>query len=111
MPTQVIYENLKRCRILRAQGYSDNDLLLEGFDTTTISRAFTAVSERNAVKIRCKECGRLFFRVNRAGHCLACEQEIQAAKNKKALSYKPDRRLTAQEIQESHPDILQEKPE
>ncbi len=111
MPTQVTYENLKKCRILRAQGYSDNDLLAEGFDSVTISRAFTAVSERNAVKIRCKECGRLFFRVNRAGHCLACEQELQNTKNKDILAWKPDRPLTTKEIQAKHPDILQGKPE
>ena len=75
MPAHPTYENIKKCRLLRANGYSDDELLAEGFDSATISRAFTAVSERNAVKVRCKECGRLFFRVNRAGHCLACEHE------------------------------------
>lgn len=99
MPTVVTYENLKKCRLLRNSGYSDDDLLRAGFDPTTVARSFTAVTDRNAVKHRCKTCGRLFYRVNRAGDCLPCEME----KNSDRLALVKSSILPKKN---SHPDIL-----
>lgn len=105
------YENIRKARELRAHGYSDNDLLAAGYDSVTVSRSFISVTDRNAVKVRCKNCRHLYYRVNRQGVCLACEIETKNVRDRRIAGFKVEREPIVQEIQVSHLYTLQGQPE
>lgn len=74
------YSQQRRCRILKTQGYTDEQLIDEGFDRNTIQRAVLSVGGRRGSTIqtgRCGECGGLYYYLKQYETCKGCKQKAE----------------------------------
>jgi hypothetical protein len=71
-----VYElNQRECRLLKQQGYNDDQLRGMGFDAATIDKTVVCTGSNRGSKVktkRCRECGAKCYYLDRDGICYGC---------------------------------------
>jgi hypothetical protein len=82
------YLNQKNCRLLKIDGYSDEELKNLGYDEDTIRRTIVALNgpRINKTTKRCKECGAKCYYLDRGGDCYECALKTKIAREGKIPS-------------------------
>ena len=81
------YENIRKCRLLKQEGYSDEELKTMGYDENTLSRTIVATngpSNKSKTK-RCKECGAKCYYLDLGGGCYECALKSKIKREGKAI--------------------------
>ncbi len=104
----------RECRILKSQGYTDEELKDMGFDANTIRRSLLSVGGTRgstATEKRCKVCGLKHYYLNPDRVCMGC---VLKEKLHRSGRFTPDDQQEDEPIVDlrlnfDHPDILKPK--
>jgi hypothetical protein len=111
------YSSQRECRLLKAAGLSDQELLDRGFDRNTIQRSILSTGgKRGAVqpKGKCSECHYLYFFLKQGDVCAACRLRAKIKKEgrQQPEAYEPvkkGRPAITKPLNFDHPDIIKPK--
>lgn len=112
------YSLQRECRLLKAAGLSDEELLDRGFDRNTIQRSILSTGGKRGAtqpKGKCSVCDHMYYHLKHLDVCAACKLRAKIKKEGRQLpeTYQVVRKgrppATKPSVCFDHPDILKPK--
>jgi hypothetical protein len=111
------YSAQRECRLLKAAGLSDEELLARGFDRNTIQRSILSTGGKRGStqpKGKCSVCNYKYYHLKHLDVCAACKLRAKIKKEGRQLPetyevVKKGRPPVAKPLNMDHPDIIRSK--
>jgi hypothetical protein len=111
------YSAQRECRLLKAAGLSDEELLARGFDRNTIQRSILSTGGRRGAiqpKGKCSVCNYKYYHLKDGEVCAACKlrAKIKREGRQEPEVYEPikkGRPPVEKPLNMDHPDIIRSK--